>query len=203
MRVMSSSRPASKGTCVTPRPRIAPMAGPPRELRPRADGTLAATRRKGGPAPWPHPRSRPPSPATATWKFAPNAGRRGCPPDIARARRARSPPPTAPTRAPPRGSRPTRSRSSPRRPAADGFWAAAVEMGMPLTVHVGFDRLGPRAAQPTFEDPDADPEVLRKLGPRKIVEWVALPFLGIPPALSMAQLILSGVFDRLPDLKIF
>ena len=88
-------------------------------------------------------------------------------------------------------------------PADDRFWAAAVDMRMPLTVHVGFDRLGPRAAQPTFEYPDADPEVLKKLGPRKIVEWVALPFLGIPPALSMAQLILSGIFDRLPDLKIF
>ena len=81
-------------------------------------------------------------------------------------------------------------------PADDRFWAAAVDMRMPLTVHVGFDRLGPRAAQPTFEYPDADPEVLKKLGPRKIVEWVALPFLGIPPALSLAQLILSGIFEE-------
>jgi predicted TIM-barrel fold metal-dependent hydrolase len=32
---------------------------------------------------------------------------------------------------------------------------------------------------------------------------VALPFLGIAPALSMAQLTLAGVFDRLPDLQIF
>ena len=30
-------------------------------------------------------------------------------------------------------------------------------MKMPLTVHVGFDRLGPRASQPTFEYPGADP----------------------------------------------
>ena len=33
----------------------------------------------------------------------------------------------------------------------------AIEMKMPLTVHVAFDRLGPRAAQPTFEYPGADP----------------------------------------------
>jgi predicted TIM-barrel fold metal-dependent hydrolase len=85
----------------------------------------------------------------------------------------------------------------------DRFWAAAIDLGMPLTVHVGFDRLGPRAAQPTFEYRDADPEVLKKLGPRKLVEWVALPFLSIPPSLSLAQLVLSGVFDRLPDLRIF
>jgi predicted TIM-barrel fold metal-dependent hydrolase len=85
----------------------------------------------------------------------------------------------------------------------DTFWSAAMQMKMPLTVHVGFDRLGPRATQPTFEYPNADPEVLKKLGPRKLVDWVALPFLGIPPALSMAQLIVSGVFDRLPELKIF
>jgi len=88
-------------------------------------------------------------------------------------------------------------------PEDDTFWAAAIDMRMPLTVHVGFDRLGPRASQPTFEYPGADPEILKKLGPRKLVEWIALPFLSIPPSLSLAQLALSGVFDRLPDLKIF
>ena len=74
------------------------------------------------------------------------------------------------------------------KPEDDRFWAAAIDMKMPLTVHVGFDRLGPRASQPTFEYPGADPEVLKKLGPRKIVEWVALPFLSIPPSMSLAQL---------------
>src|SRR6266849_3474904 len=49
MRVMLSSRPASNGTCVTPRPRISPMAAPPLTLGRRADGTLAASRRKGAP----------------------------------------------------------------------------------------------------------------------------------------------------------
>jgi predicted TIM-barrel fold metal-dependent hydrolase len=88
-------------------------------------------------------------------------------------------------------------------PDDDRFWAEAIAIGMPLTVHVGFDRLGPRAAEPTFEYPGADPEVLRKVGPRRIVDWVALPFLNIAPALSMAQLTMSGVFDRLPDLRIF
>jgi hypothetical protein len=88
-------------------------------------------------------------------------------------------------------------------PGDDRFWAAAIDMQMPLTVHVAFDRLGPRASQPTFEYPGADPAVLAKVGPRKLVEWVALPFLGTAPALSLSQLVLSGVFDRLPDLQIF
>ena len=88
-------------------------------------------------------------------------------------------------------------------PEDDKFWAAAIDMGMPLTVHVAFDRLGPRASQPTFEYPGVDPEILKKLGPRKLVEWVALPFLGTAPSMSLAQLVLSGVFDRLPDLRIF
>ncbi len=88
-------------------------------------------------------------------------------------------------------------------PEDDRFWAAAIAMKMPLTVHVGFDRLGPRASEPTFEYPGADPEILRKLGPRKLVEWIALPFLSIPPSLSLAQLVLCGVFDRLPELEIF
>jgi predicted TIM-barrel fold metal-dependent hydrolase len=70
-------------------------------------------------------------------------------------------------------------------------------------VHVGFDRLGVRAQQPTFEYPGADPEIVRKLGPRKLVDWVALPFMTIPPSLSLAQLTLCGVFDRLPDLRVF
>jgi predicted TIM-barrel fold metal-dependent hydrolase len=86
-------------------------------------------------------------------------------------------------------------------PEDDRFWAAALDMRMPLTVHVGFDRLGPRASQPTFLYPSADPAVLAKIGPRNILEWVAL--MGLPAALSLSQMILSGVFDRLPDLRIF
>jgi predicted TIM-barrel fold metal-dependent hydrolase len=88
-------------------------------------------------------------------------------------------------------------------PADDRFWAAAIAMKMPLTVHVAFDRQGPRAKQPTLEFPGADPNVIARLGGRTIVEWVALPFLGTAAAMSLAQTILSGVFDRLPDLQIF
>ena len=83
----------------------------------------------------------------------------------------------------------------------DRFWAAALDMKMPLTVHVGFDRLGPRAAEPTFVYPSADPEMVKKIPGRTIVEWLSI--MGLPPALSLTQMILSGVFDRFPELKIF
>jgi predicted TIM-barrel fold metal-dependent hydrolase len=88
-------------------------------------------------------------------------------------------------------------------PEDDRFWAAAIDMRMPLTVHVGYDRQGPRASQPTFEYRDADPEVLARIGPRSIVDWVSLSFMGLPSAMSLTQMILSGVFDRLPALEIF
>src|SRR5262249_54772533 len=88
-------------------------------------------------------------------------------------------------------------------PEDDRFWATALDLGMPLTVHVGFDRLGPRASQPTFEYPGVDPEILKRLGPRKMVGWVPLPFLGPAPGMSSAKIIPSAIFDRLPDLQIF
>jgi hypothetical protein len=43
----------------------------------------------------------------------------------------------------------------------DTFWAAALDMQMPLTVHVAFNRTGERAQQPTFKYPAEDPEILR------------------------------------------
>jgi predicted TIM-barrel fold metal-dependent hydrolase len=86
-------------------------------------------------------------------------------------------------------------------PEDDRFWAAAHEMQMPLTVHVGFDRLGPRASEPTFEYRDADPAMVARIPGRTIVEWMAV--MGLPAALSITQMIMSGVFDRIPDLKVF
>jgi predicted TIM-barrel fold metal-dependent hydrolase len=81
----------------------------------------------------------------------------------------------------------------------DRFWAAAREMSMPVTVHVGFNRNGPRADQPMFQFPDADPAILKST--RNIVDYVAR--WGLDPTKSIAPLFMSGVFDRFPDFKIF
>ena len=85
-------------------------------------------------------------------------------------------------------------------PEDDQFWAAALDMQMPLTVHVAFNRTGQRAQQPTFKYPAENPEILRKVR-RGLVEQMAL--LGLPAATSFSQLIASAVFDRFPDLRIF
>jgi predicted TIM-barrel fold metal-dependent hydrolase len=85
-------------------------------------------------------------------------------------------------------------------PEDDQFWAAALDMQMPLTVHVAFNRAGERAQQPTFKYPDENPEILRKVK-RGLVDQMAL--LGLAPATSFSQMIASGVFDRFPELRIF
>ncbi len=85
-------------------------------------------------------------------------------------------------------------------PEDDRFWAAAVDMQMPLTVHVAFDRTGPRASQPTFKYPDERPEVMSRIR-RPFLEWVSN--FGLRPAVTVSQLVLSGVFDRFPQLNIF
>ncbi len=85
-------------------------------------------------------------------------------------------------------------------PEDDQFWKAAMDMNMPLTVHVAFDRAGARAEQPTFIYPDENPDILRKIK-RGLVDQMAI--LGLRSATSFSQLIASGVFDRLPELRIF
>jgi predicted TIM-barrel fold metal-dependent hydrolase len=81
----------------------------------------------------------------------------------------------------------------------DTFWGAALDIGMPVAVHVAFGGFGP-PRKPTFKYPREDPEIMGRLQ-RGFVDWVAS--LGLPPTLSLTQLALCGVFDRLPDLRIF
>ena len=85
-------------------------------------------------------------------------------------------------------------------PEDDKFWAAAEEMGMPLTVHVTFDRSNARANQPTFIYANNDPETMRKVR-RPLLEW--LTNFGLAPTVGITQMIFSGVFDRFPDMKMF
>src|SRR5271166_3442466 len=85
-------------------------------------------------------------------------------------------------------------------PEDDKFWAAAIDMEMPITVHVAFNRTGARASQPTFRYPKEIPEVVQRLR-RPFLEWICN--FGLPPAVSVAQLVLAGVFERFPKLKIF
>jgi len=85
-------------------------------------------------------------------------------------------------------------------PEDDKFWAAAVDLDMPVTVHVQFYRTGARATQPTFRYPKEIPEVVQRLR-RPFLEWICN--FGLPPSVSIAQLVLAGVFERIPKLDVF
>ncbi len=85
-------------------------------------------------------------------------------------------------------------------PEDDTFWKAAMEMNMPLTVHVTFERSGDRADQPLFRYPDENPEILSKVKTGLVDEMARL---GLRPSTGFSQMIASGVFDRLPDLRVF
>ena len=79
----------------------------------------------------------------------------------------------------------------------DRFWAAALDMEMPITVHVDLDRTGDRAGA-LFEYPKEHKEV--RMG---LVEQVGRfsPSRG-SGAITAVQLVLAGVFDRFPRLRV-
>ena len=84
----------------------------------------------------------------------------------------------------------------------DHFWSRAQEIGMPVSVHVDLDRTGERNG-PLFKYPQEPAEVMKKLT-HDLVDQVSRfgPVRG-NGAVAAAQWVLSGLFDRFPDLKIF
>ncbi len=84
----------------------------------------------------------------------------------------------------------------------DRFWAAALDMEMPMTVHVDVDR---SKKGPMLEYPSADPADRDRLegNGRSFAEQVARfgPSRG-SGSLAAAQWVLSGLFDRFPTLRI-
>jgi predicted TIM-barrel fold metal-dependent hydrolase len=80
----------------------------------------------------------------------------------------------------------------------DKFWAAALEMNMPLTVHVSMSARDD-SGEPTYKYPKTP------MG----TKWAATDFAqrcyryGLRGATNAVQMILQGVFDRFPDLKIY
>jgi predicted TIM-barrel fold metal-dependent hydrolase len=77
-----------------------------------------------------------------------------------------------------------------RSPAFDRFWATAQDLDMPIAMHVATDRADPRVGQPAFR----------------------LDIKEVPPSVfvnkdfqmrqALADIILSGVFERYPRLKV-
>lgn len=80
----------------------------------------------------------------------------------------------------------------------DRFWAAALDLEMPLTVHVSMSAKN-NSKEPVFIYPKTP----------MAVEWAATDYLqrlyryGLRGATNAVQMILQGVFDRFPELKFY
>jgi predicted TIM-barrel fold metal-dependent hydrolase len=83
-------------------------------------------------------------------------------------------------------------------PADDLFWAAAAEMGMPVTAHVEF---GERYDGPLFQYEKA-PEGPLKGSHRDPIGRFITPF-GNKAARDVTRMVFSGMFDRFPSLQIY
>jgi predicted TIM-barrel fold metal-dependent hydrolase len=84
----------------------------------------------------------------------------------------------------------------------DAFWAAALELGMVVTVHVEIDRSRGGQLTKMIDMSDNSERARRSLDPEAIITQQCSVF-GRAGAPNVMQLALSGVFDRFPDLRIF
>lgn len=82
----------------------------------------------------------------------------------------------------------------------DRFWAATQDLEIAVTVHQEFNRSGPRGGA-TFDYPQGK-DVLKRLGPTTgLVEQMAK--FGRAGGVNAIQMVLSGIFDRFPKLRVF
>ena len=72
------------------------------------------------------------------------------------------------------------------KPEYESLWATAQDLGMPLSLHVGTNRLGPDQVSQGIDAPTA-------AFMSNVVHWVRM---------SLANIIFSGVFDRYPKLQV-
>lgn len=79
-------------------------------------------------------------------------------------------------------------------PEDDRFWAAALDLNMPVTVHINF----PKPKGQIIEYPTLPPPYMR---PPDYVSRLAR--YGIRGALTIVQMVMSGLFDRFPELEIY
>ena len=85
-------------------------------------------------------------------------------------------------------------------PEDDKFWAAAIDLDMPLTIHTSFPKQY-RGRDVFLMKYPKEPEGEER--PMDFVERVARHGIHHCGAIEAVQLILSGVFDRLPKLQIY
>ncbi len=90
------------------------------------------------------------------------------------------------------GAFPSGERRYPR-PEDDRFWAAALDLNMPVTIHVALTRT------PAFKY-DREPQGDQEFHTDPLGHMVKFALEG---GVNAAQLVLAGVFDRFPKLRIY
>jgi len=85
-------------------------------------------------------------------------------------------------------------------PEDDRFWAASLDLEMPVTIHVELNRQGERSG-PIFRYPKEDPAMLDAIQAPNLAEQVSR-FHRVA-GLNAVQLALSGLFDRFPKLRVY
>ena len=84
-------------------------------------------------------------------------------------------------------------------PEDDRFWEAALSLSMPITVHGEISREGVTSL---LDYPLSEPEARRRIrGTAQFAEQVAKMARGA--GVNAVQLVLSGTFDRFPELEVF
>jgi len=82
-------------------------------------------------------------------------------------------------------------------PADDGFWAAALDLDMPLTAHMGF--AGSVHGLPPFPLPSEPPRGF----PPDSNPYLKFAMYAVRGAGNAVQMIFDGLFDRLPSLRFY
>lgn len=87
---------------------------------------------------------------------------------------------------------------SPTHPQFDRVWAAVVDAGLLLTVHIGLDQ-GWRPVRPAFFDNGREFAHFRSDAPGDALSFMAI---GYPAQLFLAAMVFDGVLERFPGLRI-
>ena len=84
----------------------------------------------------------------------------------------------------------------------DPFWARSLELKMPISVHVDLERTGERKG-PLFKYPRESEEIMKKLTQDLVYQVGRFGPSRGNGAIAAVQWVLSGVFDRFPNLRVF
>jgi predicted TIM-barrel fold metal-dependent hydrolase len=81
----------------------------------------------------------------------------------------------------------------------DRFWAKALDLDMPVTVHVGLERL---EDEPSLRFPEEPPELMAQLGDVLVKQVSQFSPVRGSASVTAVQMVLSGLFDRFPGLRV-